>query len=164
MNLVCGRIYEVGLILRAGTRKNWHHRGAEMQHVTPVMLEYCGGSTVDDEGHHIGGGVWSHKNSDYFGVQFQNLPIAYITDPNKPRTKSRWSDEDVRQAARRFGRQWRTMLIEFEQIEDEEWDDANCRGCGKPIGVFGDDNACLNKECETGKRQREAIRQAHFNM
>jgi len=39
-----------------------------------------------------------------------------------------------------------------------------CIECKRPIGIFGDDHACLNKTCETGKKQRESIREAHFNL
>ncbi len=41
---------------------------------------------------------------------------------------------------------------------------AKCIECGKPQGVHGDSDACVNPDCEAGKRQRAAITKSMLEM
>lgn len=82
MKLVCGRTYHVTVVT---------HRpktACENRHFTTLSLVYCGGSCVDDAGHHIGGGAWVHKFENENVAhqkrhQFFDLNILNITESVK---------------------------------------------------------------------------------
>ena len=88
--------------------------------VATFKLRYCGGSCVDADGHHIGGGVWCHPHSQHPNYQyFGPLFILHISETNPDLPKSRWTDAEIQAAAKVGGRNWREWLVMVEQAADD---------------------------------------------
>ena len=83
MILELGRRYRVTIITkrrkmsRSGSYTRPMQRGWDSE-VLKLTLEYCGGSVVDKDGHHVGGGVWSHAMLDHRGPQYCDLNVLHI--------------------------------------------------------------------------------------
>ena len=81
MILIGGLPYDVHIISQYGRHKytgEKYHPGNAHKYIT-VRMRYCGGSCVDDYGHHVAGGVWAkgeHPNVRYF----RDLPVANISE------------------------------------------------------------------------------------
>ncbi len=81
MRLVCNKTYEVGVLLRP--TKSYSQRRA----ILSTHLVYCGGSYVDAEGHHVGGGVWADRDPDHRTTRyFYDLHVVYIHESKDQRT------------------------------------------------------------------------------
>jgi hypothetical protein len=121
MHLVCGKVYEVSV------RLSYDRELKRIRWMT-TRLEYCGGSWVDNEGHHMGAGVWAVPNDDhrrYSQINWnRNLTIIpHLEDDSDLRyycVGNQWyTKEDVRRAAHHGGRNWRDylMTLEFENAQ-----------------------------------------------
>ena len=63
MILVSGVQYRVSVLMPTKSREWKDYRTMQS------IMTYCGGSQVDNDGHHIAGGVWAkgkHPNTKYF--------------------------------------------------------------------------------------------------
>ena len=68
MKLIGNVVYRVTIRMPSGAYMNSH-------------LTYCGGSVVDNEGHHISGGVWAYPKGngpDY--TYFHDLDVRNIKE------------------------------------------------------------------------------------
>ena len=57
-----------------------------------AQLTYCGGGVVDDEGHWMSGGLWSHPNTEHPNIRyFEDLDIVNIRPVPRERWKREWA-------------------------------------------------------------------------
>lgn len=115
MNLICGKEYRVGVVMR---RPETVTDPFALRHIVECSIVYCGGSSVDKEGHHVCGGVWADTRLDHrIRKSYFRLDIAWIVDPKDPPCgNQRWHDEQIRWAAIHYGREWRRALLESADV------------------------------------------------